>query len=231
MTTPDGIDVGWFTPHADDETLTGLATIRGLVEAGYRVWTILMTTGVNSGARAATGLSPEEFGQARDDEYRRAVRALGVHPTRILYAPDRPADGYLTAAAAEEIMTWWLDTHTGDDAWVKTTTNLGGPAQHVDHRNAGQAGVNLLRRGTIRPNGLRLGVEQYQLDAFHTANPKIRLITDRAENQAALQDALGEYCVEDRPGWKFGIGGVHSVPSAFKLVKSNPVSYYHVPVL
>lgn len=224
------VDVGVFTPHADDRDLTLGATVRRLLEDGHNVWSILMTTGVNSSARAGTGLGAEEFGRARDDEDQRSGRILGLRPENILISPLRPDDGQLTLQVAELIIYDWLSEHPG--AWVKTTTNLGGEGQHTDHRIAGQAAVNLLRNGEIIPNGLRLGVEQYQLQAFKTANPTLanKLSVDRAARPEVVQAALDVYGETDPAGWKFGIGH-RSVKSAFDLVRANPVSYYHVPVL
>jgi LmbE family N-acetylglucosaminyl deacetylase len=225
-------DCGVFSPHQDDETLTPGATIRALAEQGHRVWVILMTNGINSGARDATGLSREEFSAARDDEFRRATRALGVHPDRIEISTLRTPDGELTVQAAEDIIADWLARHPG--AWVKTTTNLGAVGvQHEDHRAAGQAAVNHLRNGLIVPNGLRLGIEQYQLAQWKQANPALanKIMTDRPTNTSRVLAGLNEYCDQDPAGWRFGIGGVYSVPDAFKLVKSNVVSYYHLPVL
>lgn len=232
-------DVGIFPPHSDDGELTLGATTRGLLEDGHRVWVVLMTTGVNSGAQPGTGLSKEEFGRARDDEQQRAARRLGIRPEHILIGPDRVADGDLTVAAAETVIREWLilvadlaeysELDVGD-VWVKTTTNLGGSVQHPDHRNAGQAAVNLLRAGDIQPNGLRLGIEQYQLQAWKAANPSLasKVMTDTA-SPAVVRAALDVYGEEDSAGWKFGIGH-RSVASAFATVRANPVSYYHVPV-
>jgi LmbE family N-acetylglucosaminyl deacetylase len=225
-------DTGIFAPHQDDETLTFLRTIRALEEGGHRVWVILMTNGINSGARAATGLSREEFSRARDDEIARAVRELGVPPERFVISPLRTADGELTVQAAEDMIDQWLGEHPG--AAVRTTTNLGAVGvQHEDHRNAGQAAVNLLRAGRITPNYLRLGIEQYQLSQWKTANPTLatKVMVDKTGDLARVQAALDVYSEVDPYGWKFGIGGLLSVPDAFKLVKGNPVSYYHVPVL
>jgi LmbE family N-acetylglucosaminyl deacetylase len=223
------MDFGIFTPHQDDETLTLGRTIRALLEAGHSVWTILMTTGINSGARGATGLSREEFAAARDDEYDRACRRLGVRPGHIEISPLRVPDGELVVQAAEDIISDWLARHPG--AHVKTTTNLGAVGvQHTDHGDAGQAAVNLLEDGLIVSNGLRLGVEQYQLQQFKDANPGLKLTIDQSGSAAVVQAALDVYGETDPFGWKFGIGKL-SVPSAFALVRGNPVSYYHLPVL
>jgi LmbE family N-acetylglucosaminyl deacetylase len=215
------------TPHQDDECLSMGAAARAHLEAGHDVHVLLMTNGINSGARNGSGLDRPDFALARDDEYTRAVRMLGVPFTNIHRSTFRVPDGQLSVKNAEDILSEWLDEHPG--AWVKTLTNRGDPAvQHADHRNAGQAAVNLLGSGVIVANGLRLYVEPYQLDAFRATNSGLATSTESASNVAIVKSALDQYKAQDAVGSKYGFG-YKSVNEAFDLVRANPVSYYHLP--
>ncbi|MFI7678572.1 PIG-L family deacetylase [Actinophytocola sp. NPDC049390] len=220
----------YVTPHQDDETLSMGASIRRHLESGlHDVHVLLLTTGSGSGAQAIVGLSDADFSAARDDELVRAVRALGVRADHIHYASNRiVGKSTLSVCEAQSAIAAFVAAHPG--AWVKTYSNRPASGRHVDHVNAGQAAVNLLTDGTLGPNSLRLYVEPWALQAFRSAHPSVSVGTEAAAGSTAarVRRALDEYEDVDRPGYRYGIGGI-SVPSYFDLVRANPVSYYHVP--
>lgn len=216
--------VVYATPHQDDETLSMGASIRRHIEAGHQVHVLLLTDGVNSAARAQTGLTRVAFGRARDDEYRRACRALGVAWEHIHISRHSTEDGLLTGVAVEDSLRWFLDRHPG--AWVKTYSHLTASGRHGDHVAAGQGAMALLSQGVI--DNLRLYIEPWTLDQFRAAYPATALGQDTAASTAAVRAALDEYKVVDRIGGKYGIGYL-SVPTFVDQVRANPVSYYHAP--
>lgn len=228
------------TPHADDDLLSMCCPLRNNLAARggdgaalYDVHVLLLTTGENTAVRGQLGWTRERMTAARDDEYTRAMRRVGVPYPNIHIGPvdgsDRPADGELTAALAADMIRGYLDV-LGADAWVKTLSNLPAPGRHPDHVAAGAGALLLLADGTIIPNGLRHYVEPYQRGAFTTANPTPHLMTEHASSAPHVQAALDEYTRQDETGDVWGIGG-RSVKSAFTQVRAELASYSHVPVL
>jgi LmbE family N-acetylglucosaminyl deacetylase len=229
----------YATPHQDDEMLFGCASMRTMLRAGHRVRVLLCTTGQNSGIRPATGLSIQDFVAARDDEYRRACRRVGVRFEDILFGEDlgetRTEDGQLTVPAAEAMLRAALAdcAAPGVDVWVKTYSHLqpsGETQRHLDHLHLGQAAVNLLQAGEIMPNGLRGYAEPWLLDPGQTiwAGRKLMTETVPASDAALVRAALDEYKITDPFGFKIGVG-YQSVNEAFDLVRTQLVSHYHVP--
>ncbi len=220
--------VVYVTPHQDDETLSMGASIRKHLETGvHDVHVLLLTAGSGSGAQAKTGLNDADFSAARDDEYRRACRAMGVPFGNVHFALDRtPGDTVLTVDEAEFAIAAFVAEHPG--AWVKTYTNRAVAGRHVDHVAAGQAAVNLLQAGVLAPNTLRLYVEPWAVAAFQSAYPSTSLGSETAAAPGRVRAALDEYCDVDHVGGKYGIGYL-SVPSYINQVRSNTVSRYHVP--
>lgn len=230
--------------HQDDIPLTHLSLRAHLqargpdgASAAHTIHTLTCTTGENSGIRPPDMPKPE-FAAARDDEDIRALRALGV-PFGNIHLGDsylaRPQDGFLTVELAEAQLTNVINTlalaYPDQPIWVKTHTNLGAQGvQHSDHRNLGQAAVNLLTQGVIMPNGLRQYVEPYQLTAFKAANPGLSIGPEDAGNHSICTKSLLEYKAQDGVGLKFGFG-YRSVPSAFETVLSELRGYWHVPVM
>jgi LmbE family N-acetylglucosaminyl deacetylase len=214
----------FFTPHQDDETLSMGYAIRNHLRAGRQVHVVLMTDGSNSGVRASTGLSVAEFVAARDDEYRRACRRVGVRPDNIHISPIRPADGALDVAAAESVMLDFLDDFPNAD--VKTYSPYPATGRHLDHQHAGQALAKLLESDEVET--ARFYVEPWLRAAFIEANPSVHLAAETTPDLAITQGAFDEYGTKDPSGWKFGIGKA-SVPSAWTAGRADPTSWYHLP--
>lgn len=207
-------------PHQDDDTLSMGASICSHLAGGHDVHLLLLTTGVNSGVRGQLKLSRPAFTEARDDEMRRAARALGVQ-NLWMSRPNVP-DGALTVQAAEDAIAAWLDQHPG--AWLKTYSHLAWPGRHSDHINTGQAAVNLLRAGVV--DNLRHYVEPWQLQEFRNAHPSVRHSQTRAPAPDRLRAALDEY--RHTGAGRYGIG-YRSVPAAFDHVRAEVSSWYHLP--
>jgi LmbE family N-acetylglucosaminyl deacetylase len=217
----------YVTPHQDDETLSMGASVRLHVEAGHDVHVLLLTAGSGSGAQAKTGLDDVEFSAARDDEYRRACRAMGVRSENVHFSAYRAVgETVLSVADAQAAIADFIAEHPA--AWVKTYTNRPIAGQHVDHTAAGQATANLLADGTLAPNTVRFYVPPWCVAAFQSAYPSIALGSETAGSSTRVRRALDEYCDVDHVGGKYGIGYI-SVPTYINQVRSNTVSRYHVP--
>jgi len=217
----------FVAPHQDDETLSMGASIRKHLEVGHDVHVLLLTYGVNSAVRPATGLDRPQFTRARDDEMFRATRALGVTGRNVHVSRHSCEDGVLTVQGAEDAMRAWLNDHPG--AWLKAYSNLSATGRHGDHVTAGQAAVNLLAAGVV-PN-LRLYVEPWARDAFAAAHPTMPLTAERATSHDRVKAAYTEYQDEDLPGRRYGIG-YKSVGPYFDQLRTDPAgpaSYYHLP--
>lgn len=213
-----GQDVVYISPHQDDETLAMGASIANHAAAGYRVHVLLLSNGINSGARTRVNLTRSQFTDARDDELRRAAQHLGVPAHRVHISRHTTEDGQLSVRAAEDSLNWFLDHHP--DAWVKAYSPHAASGRHSDHINAGLAAANLHHSGRV--TNLRHYVEPWLIAGFRAAHPWIRLGEERPTNLAAVHAAYDSY------GQGYGIGHI-SVPAFFQSGRANPVNYWHVP--
>lgn len=215
----------FVSPHQDDESLSMGAGIRKHVEANHDVHVLLLCGGVESAAQPASGLSRPQFGYARDDEFIRATRQLGVPYENLHFARVTPADGTLTVQLAYDAILDFTERYP--DTWLKTYSNLAATNRHPDHIKSGEAGLLALQNGIV--DNLRMYVEPWLLTAFQNANPGLAISTDVAADASWVVKALDEYGIVDPKGQKFGLG-FQSV-SYFSGVKANPVSRYHQPVV
>lgn len=215
----------WLVPHQDDETLTMGVGVRHHREAGHRVVTVVCTDGSASGVRGQLGMSVEEFVAARDDEYARAARKLGVGRADIRWAPGGllATDGELTADVVEQIVDMMLAEY-GPDCLLKGTTDLAPAQRHPDHVAVGAG----LRRFADRGHDVRFYIEGYDLAAVKTAVPGLTVSTEKCAAPAAVVRACTEYKLVDTPAGMYGIG-YRSVAAEFDQLTTNVVSYYHVP--
>lgn len=138
--------VVFVVPHADDDALSMGCAIRNHLEAraadgtaAHQVHTLLLTPGSGSAAQPGTGLSDGEFSAARDDEYLRACRSLGVPFHRIHFAEDRQVgDTVLTVEEAQDAISALLgelDPANGP-VWGKALSNLGSTSSRTPGRRS-----------------------------------------------------------------------------------------------
>lgn len=215
--------------HADDIELSYGASVRAHAEAQqYDIHTMIVTTGVNSGARDDfPQLSDEEFIAARRDEFNRGSRELGVKfPNQ--HVPALPQDdGELTFDFVYSEIAAWLSQYP--NGWIKCHSDLAIPGvRHPDHVIVGQAAHKLLFDGLIVPNGLRLYVEPYQRAQFQDYYPTINLGVEVPSGISIVRSAFDELMAHDTAGFKYAIADA-SVHSALVAGRTNVASYYHVP--
>ena len=85
-----GQPVFFFTPHQDDEALFMGASIKQHVDAGRKVWVVLLTDGGASGNCIPTYGSRAACVAARDQEFINGVTSMGATP---IIRTDRVLDG------------------------------------------------------------------------------------------------------------------------------------------
>lgn len=223
----------YVAPHQDDETLSMGSSIRKHLEAigpagqpVHDVHVLLLTAGSGSGAQAATDLDDVAFSRARDDEFVRACRALGVRPESIHFAADRAVgDTELSVAEAQAAIVDFLDEHPG--TWIKTYTDLPCEGRHADHVHTGQAVRNLITIGALTPSTVRFYIEPWAISQWRAVN-SVTVGSERAASVSRVQRAFDEYGDEDIPGGKYGIGYL-SIAAKFRSLRPDPVNYWHAP--
>jgi LmbE family N-acetylglucosaminyl deacetylase len=215
----------FVAPHQDDEVLTMGAAISNHVSAGvHDVHVAVLCDGGGSGVRAQMAWERARFVAARDDEFRRSCRALGVPAVNVHFPRLSSRDGELTADRARDALLELLARLPG--AWVKTHTNRPVTGRHPDHAAAGQAALDLYDPVAGPISNLRFYVEPYHLADYRAAygNPG----TENAAVPARVRAAVAEYRRVDHPAGVYGIGGL-SVPNYLALVDATPASYVHAP--
>ena len=217
--------LGIVETHPDDLTLSFGACVDLHIQAGHQVYSLSAADGSGSGAQAATGLSTAEFVAARDDEMKRANRAIGIRFERIIIPPNRPGGGALTPGFVADIVGEFVTAHPG--AWIKAYSPLPAPGRHPDHVASGQGVALLHDQGVIADP--RYYIEPWNYVSFHNAHPTVKLSPQRATVISRIQQAFREYTVIDRKSWKYGIGGL-SVGDKFDDLYPDPVNYWHMPV-
>lgn len=220
----------FIPPHPDDETLSYGAAIRRYVEDDHDVHVLLLCDGSGSAAQAETGLSTEDFVRARDDEFMRACRALGV-PFENLWMPvSRAPGGTLTAEHAANLITSTVVAMTQfgypmGSVWLKGYTDLPLNGRHVDHIMAARGARRVLADGVVA--NLRLYLEPWREAEFRAAHPTVKLITERATAVDRVRDAFDEYGDTDPKGRKYGIG--HLSVGYWDDLRGDPKNLYHLP--
>jgi LmbE family N-acetylglucosaminyl deacetylase len=218
----------WFAPHQDDETFMG-AGVRHHVEAGHNVKLVLCTDGSASAVRQQLGMTVADFVAARNDEFRRASRMLGIMPENITVSPLMVPDGHLGVAAASAIIQRALDEHytledyDGPAPLLKGYTDLMAAGRHPDHANLGKA-----LRSYASLYDVRMYVEPYHVAAVRAAAPNVPISTEHCSTPAAVLRAIAEYKIQDTVGGMYQIG-YRSVADELDALAANVASYYHAP--
>lgn len=233
----------YFAPHQDDELLTlGVDACRALASGEYNVHVVLCTDGSKSNKRfeICNGkdcplhpgihqyeLDIPQFIAARDLEFRGSCDALGYAPSAIHYFPMRAIDSFLSVETAEATLRKVLAQFPQGTA-VRTISPYGGKKQHADHRNLGQAALNLYREGCI--SDLRLFIEPYCIESCREAHPDLKLTVLHAgeSEKARIDAAIRSYSTWAPEKQRYAIG-YHSVTTVFQDFSADPIAYYHLP--
>lgn len=211
--------------HQDDLALSMGASARKHLEVGHDVHVLLLCGGINSGVQPNSGLSRSAFGAARDEEWHRANRAIGIRPENMYQARVSMPDGELTVSAAYDAIAWFCEKHPG--TWLKAYSYLDATGKHCDHLNTGQAAYDIVAEGLA--DNLRCYVEPWLVPQWTREHPDVRLGQESAGQPEFVRAGLQEYKTVDPAGGKFGIG-FKSMGAKLDAIMSNPVSYVHLPI-
>ncbi|NAZ77986.1 hypothetical protein GTQ99_21620 [Kineococcus sp. T13] len=214
MAAPEGVDdpVVFFSPHADDETLTTGPAIERAVAEGRHVVVVLVTDGRASAARELTGLSVAEFSAARDREFLAACAALGVPQEQVFLG--HCVDGALTPALARSVVGTWTGLFPAGA--FRTTSWSDG---HRDHAALGAALRDL---APTTGGDVRFYVKP---DEWALERERPALSSERAPGRRYLA-ACEEYARTDPAAGRYGIGRL-SVPDVFALRRASDESRWH----
>lgn len=233
----------YFAPHQDDELLTmGIDACGQITEANADVHVVLCSDGSRSNMRFRINdgkscphhegihqyeLDIPAFVAARDREFAASCDALGFCPENVHILPHRALDGEITVEYAQAQLKAFLSRFPRN-VTVCTISPFGGEAQHKDHRNLGQAALNLYNDGTIRK--LRLFIEPYCVDSSKKSYPDLQLTEIRADAQikSRILKAIEAYSLWAPDEGRYAIG-FHSVYRMFGDFTTQTTAYFHLP--
>lgn len=225
----------FFSPHQDDEILSmGIGILESLKTDDVHL--ILCTDGSKSSVRKALNnkricpfhfgihkynLSKEEFTNARDREFINSCKILGIKEDNIHIHKNRTIDGELSIEKSKEIVKYYLDKYKG--AKVRTITPFGCREQHEDHKNLGQACLDLYKENII--TNLEFYIEPYFYKEFLEIN-NIVIETKKAHDKEKIKKAAASYKLWKPKEGRYSIG-YHSTRRYFDSFNKNPLSYVH----
>ncbi|MEA3320530.1 MAG: PIG-L family deacetylase [Bacillota bacterium] len=222
-TKNDQVDV-FYSPHPDDEVLSlGPAIIHALASS-KEVHVVLLSKGKASKAintvnerLEAEGhptISTEEFGDARVEEFKRAVEALGVAASNVTIL-DLP-DGELNKEAVSKIIV------QKDTMYNKVIHHvMSDKDPHSDHSVTGLALQKLINEEVVQYGKYYFPVQEHKNFPFDN---KIKLLNKH--QKARMIEALESYEEWDPASGSYSIGKI-SVPEYFIAAKNNMESRYH----
>ncbi|WP_187441971.1 PIG-L deacetylase family protein [Sutcliffiella horikoshii] len=219
----DQVDV-FYSPHPDDEVLSlGPAIIHAL-SSSKEVHIVLLSEGKASKgintvnerleAEGHPSISTEEFGEARVEEFKRAVEALGVAASNVTIL-DLP-DGKLNKEAVREII---VQKDTMYDKVIYHVMSDKDP--HSDHSVTGQALQNLIDEKIVQNGKYYFPVQEHENFPFDN---KVQLLNQH--QQVRMIEALESYEKWDPSSGNYSIGKI-SVPEYFITARNNMESRYH----
>lgn len=227
--------VFFYAPHQDDELLSMGVAIRYYLELGYNVHVVLLTDGSATGARrvingevycpwhkryhnpAAEGYAPlteADITEARNKEFIESVKALGVPESNIHIHNFK--DGTLTRAQMKTLVRWTYE-YRYPNAQHKTMSYHD---SHPDHKNAGQALLEMYNSGEL--SNVRFYLKQEDQHRFGSYHPY------HSGMYPYLSAAANAYKKWDPANGRFAVG-YHSVPAMFDDFLANPRSKWHKP--
>lgn len=219
------LDVVGVVAHQDDFELVLGAMARVHQAAGKRVHVLVLTDGTGSAVQAQLGMSDEEFTWHRDDEQRRAARALGIRPEDVHLPSNRARAGELTADWADFLVMDFLYDFPGASVKVHSWR----PGQHADHAAAGLGVRQIHQRGETTDPRYYAPPWPAGLSTWKAANPGVHLSAQRADATGVgrIRKAFLEYADVDPLGYKVGIG--RKSVDYFDQLQEDPVNYWHLP--
>lgn len=214
----------FYSPHQDDELLTMGHAITHYVQRGYEVHVVLLTDGSNSSSihlvnneiktKYLQPLSKQEFSYARNLEFVRSLKVLGVERENIHFAYFE--DGKTTV---DEIQNLILQYHSRFPEAEHMAFSY--HDDHIDHKNSGIALQNLYKGGIIKEP--KLYIQNVERPFYNgTYEPDIE------QYQSIIESAIYAYSDWNPLRRMYSIG-IISVKGHFDTLKEDPRSKYHRP--
>jgi LmbE family N-acetylglucosaminyl deacetylase len=213
----------FYSPHADDETLSLGPSILRQIEKGNEVAVVLLSHGEASQSFLKTnrsleekGLTPitrKEFGESRVKEFKKAVQAMGVKPSHV-YIFDLP-DGGFEEAEVLDIMELMNERYP--DARHHALSYLD---PHHDHAASGKALKDMVEQGAIQSALYYLPVQEYE----HIPYDGVYTVPHRVSER--YLDSMNAYSIWDPQNGLYSIGYT-SVKPYFEASKKYRESRWH----
>lgn len=213
----------YYIPHADDETISMGPSILHNLAAGKEVVVVLLSKGraskvINSVNKKLAKnnmeqLTPEEFGEARVREFRRAVAAMGVHPENV-YVYD-VEDGDFTLEKVVPIIQEFADIYPDS-----LHNAMSYKDRHSDHASSGKALRELKDNGTVSNALYHIPIQRHK-KMFSSGSYTVP--ADLKENYL---NALSVYGVWDPENGSYHIG-LTSVAQRFEHAEKVMRSRWH----
>lgn len=241
---PSSRPILYIVPHQDDEILSYGVDIRNELSRGRQVHLILLTRGEDSGARKtlngdyycyihgkyhnpqtegykAGSLTPDEFADARTDEYYRASKALGVPNSNIHteYIPN----GQFYSSRVIPIVQKYLALFPNAD--VRTFSWFD---EHSAHALLGETIQGMQADGLLQRYQAKFFIS-INTDRFYKVPKPMPTIMNVIEKQSDIQflrSAIGEYRRWDPRNGHYAVG-YHSVQSQFDSLWNDPYVNSH----
>jgi N-acetylmuramoyl-L-alanine amidase len=241
---PSSRPILYIVPHQDDEILSYGVDIRNELSRGRQVHLILLTRGEDSGARKtlngdyycyihgkyhkpqlegykAGSLTPDEFADARTDEYYRASKALGVPNTNIY--TDYIPNGQYYSSGVIPIVQKYLALFPNAD--VRTFSWFD---EHSAHALLGKTIQGMQADGLLQRYQAKFFIS-INTDRFYKVPKPMPTIMNVIEKQSDIQflrSAIGEYRRWDPVKGHYAVG-YHSVQAQFDALWNNPYVNSH----
>lgn len=215
----------FYVPHQDDELLTMGVAVVNHIESGNDVHLVLLTDGSASSALSTVNqklkrdgyktITRQQFSDVRDQEFKNSAIALGVQPSNIHY--ENLKDGNTHVKDIKNIIMKYEKKYP--NARHKTMTYID---DHRDHRNAGQALLQLYNEGKVKD------ARFYIQDLHRVKGKKHWKENYKSSYYTKIKNAATSYMTYNPEKNQYAIGYT-SVRGHFDNLLKNPVSYYHLP--
>lgn len=213
----------FYSPHADDEVLSMGASIIQAVEKDKNVIVILLSKGLATQAfykvnnklkqEGKTALVLDEFGDARVNEFKASVKAMGIEDDNILVY--NLPDGHFTIDIVKPILLKMEEKYPGAEHHVMTFKD-----PHPDHKATGDALRSLIEEQKINNGYFHIPIQEFDSISF---TGKDELKKHQISVYKRALDIYGQWSPEEG---KYAIGQT-SVPDYFIIANKYLESRWH----
>lgn len=176
----------YYIPHQDDEFLSMGVSILNHVDAGYDVHLVLVTDGEGSKMIPKFNLTKKQFGEARDREFIKSARALGVK-YKNLHFMNLP-DGKVTKQQMESIILKFEAKYPGAKHRAYSYYD-----KHNDHKVGGEALNALYNAKKVKDARFYINHGRYDTkgkDEFYKGSKRKLTLADGAYRNISKKQGL-----------------------------------------